>query len=208
MRQRTSSWPVLLLLTALLTGCGSSRVASLPLQASQPPVPQQEGYVDAGGGVRLFYRVLGAAAPDTIVVLHGGPGYSSAYIADDLAPLAARYTLVFYDQRGAGRSTLVSDSAALTGERFAEELEAVRRHFGLGRVTLLGHSWGAGVAADVFPPESARAWAAALPNARMLLLDGVGHFPYLEAPDRFGAAVDAFMAGAWPPGAIAAVAGS
>jgi hypothetical protein len=30
-----------------------------------------EGYVDAGGGVRLCYRLLGAG-PDTVVVVHGG----------------------------------------------------------------------------------------------------------------------------------------
>jgi proline iminopeptidase len=69
------------------------------------------------------------------------------YFAKDLTPLAATHTLLFYDQRGAGRSSLVTDSAALDGQRFAEDLESVRKHFGLARVTLLGHSWGAGVAA-------------------------------------------------------------
>lgn len=46
--------------------------------------------------------------------------------------------------------------------------------------------------------DSAREWAAALPDARLLLLQGVGHFPYLEAPEAFFAAVDAFVGGAWP----------
>ena len=286
---------VLPIAAALLVCAALARAAARPPHRSQP---EREGYVDAGGGVRLFYRVLGAAR-DTIVVLHGGPGFSHAYLADDL--------------------------------------EAVRQHFGLTRVTLLGHSWGAAVAAlyafrhpervgalllvgalpptraglaqtfaaigtrrdsagtrrlretratwlaepgdaaacrayytewfqpffpdpsmlprtrgdfcagtpealrnkvasvdrftfaslgdydwrpalrnvtartlvlqgtaDVFPPSSVREWVAALPNARMLLLDGVSHFPYLEAPDRFGAAVDAFMSGGWPAGAFTA----
>ena len=114
---------------------------------ARPSAAQRsEGYVDAGGGVRLYYQTLGRGV-DTVVVLHGGPGFSMAYLADDLEPLARRHTLIFYDQRGAGRSTLVTDSAALDGKRFAEDLEAVRRHFRLDRVALLGHSWGAGVAA-------------------------------------------------------------
>ncbi len=61
-------------------------------QAS-PPQPSQgqagaaasvrEGYVDAPGGVRLFYRLVGTAS-DIIVVIHGGPGFSMEYFADDL----------------------------------------------------------------------------------------------------------------------------
>ncbi|HET9513659.1 MAG TPA: alpha/beta hydrolase, partial [Gemmatimonadales bacterium] len=52
---------------------------------------------------------------------------------------------------------------------------------------------------DVLSGE--RDWVAALPNARSLVLEGVGHFPYLEAPDRFYPAIDTFLAGAWPDGA-------
>jgi proline iminopeptidase len=261
------------------------------------------------------------------------------YLADDLTPLAARHTLLFYDQRGAGRSSLVSDSVGLDGQRFAEDLEAVRQHFGLERVTLLGHSWGAGVAAlyasrypdrigrllivngiplraevlrqafqdlearrdsatrqqmarwmelrranpgdaaachayyvlwfgpfvvdqtalsrsrgdfcagtpesrrnkivsvdryvapslgdwdwrpalrgvnaptliihgtgDPLPVPGAREWAGALPDAQLLLLQGVGHFPYLESPDAFFTAVDTFLGGSWPEGAERATA--
>jgi pimeloyl-ACP methyl ester carboxylesterase len=110
------------------------------------PTTVHEGYVDAGGGLRLFYRIVGTRG-DTVVVLHGGPGFSMGYLAADLEPLAARHVLLFYDQRGTGRSTLVTDSASLDGQRFAEDLEAVRSQFKLRRLTLLAHSWGAGVAA-------------------------------------------------------------
>jgi len=124
-----------------------------------------EGYVDVGQGVRLFYRMVGAGR-DTLVVLHGGPGFSMDYLAADLEPLATDLTVVFYDQRGTGRSSLVSDSVALDAQRFAEDLEAVRRHFGIGRLTLLGHSWGAGVAAlyAIRYPERV---------GRMLIVDGM-----------------------------------
>jgi pimeloyl-ACP methyl ester carboxylesterase len=55
---------------------------------------------------------------------------------------------------------------------------------------------------DPLPIESARKWAAAMPNARLLELKGIGHFPYVEAPDVFFAAVDRFLMGEWPDGAI------
>lgn len=41
------------------------------------------------------------------------------------------------------------------------------------------------------------------PNARLLELDGVGHFPYLETPDRFLPAVATLLAGGWPGGSRA-----
>lgn len=292
--------------------------------------PEQRGFIDAGDGVRLGYRKVGSGG-ETIIVLHGGPGFTMDYLADDLLPLANRHTLIFYDQRGTGRSTLVSEAAQLDAQRFADDLEAVRRHFELETLTLLGHSWGAAVAAlyalrfpqqverlmlvdavpltragfdrrfariraggsdewrerlqqrgaawrddpgsvtacrayyetwftpffsdpairrrssgdfcagspesranklenvdryvlaslgdydwraglnevkaaalimhgaaDPIPVASAVEWGHALPNALLLVFPNAGHFPYLEAPDAFFAAIDQFLRGEWP----------
>jgi proline iminopeptidase len=315
-----------LLLAVALTCAHCTRV--------EPPssLARGDGYVDAGGGVRLFYRTVGDRG-DTVVVLHGGPGLGMGYLDADLEPLAARHVLLFYDQRGTGSSTLVADSISLDARFFVADLEAVRRHFGLERLTLLGHSWGAFLAAlyserhpervdrlllvnpgavdyaletqafveldsrrdddarqrlaqleatylaqptdavtcrafyqlffaaafvdtaaqqrsrgdfcagtpeslrnrfervDVFtmaslgewdlrstlhaiaapalvihgardavPLESARAWAMALPDARLLVLEGSGHFSYLDVPEPFFAAAHAFLRGEWPAG--------
>lgn len=310
---------LLLILLLVQFGCTTTKKTPglLPLV--------QEGYVEAGDGVRLFYRLLGSG-PDTVVMIHGGPGLTMDYFLEDLAPLAANHTLLFYDQRGTGRSTLVNDSISLDAQRFSEDVEAIRRHFNLKRLTLMGHSWGAAVVAlyaashperlsrliivgglplqqhqlteafgrlqasrdstttrhmqelrearrtdpansevcsayyvlwfepfygnqnainrskgdfcagtlesrlnkmnsvdlytmaslgqwdwrsslgqvmvptlvihgtlDPLPLEGARAWATVLPNARLLQLNGIGHFPYLEAPDRFFKAVNQFL---------------
>jgi pimeloyl-ACP methyl ester carboxylesterase len=70
--------------------------------------------------------------PRTLVIIHGGPGFSSAYFGHDLDALIGTgrgHALLFYDQRGAGQSTLVEDSVGLSAPWFAEDLEAVRRHF-------------------------------------------------------------------------------
>src|SRR5688572_15927319 len=55
---------------------------------------------------------------------------------------------------------------------------------------------------DPLPIEAARKWAAAMPNARLLELKGIGHFPHVEAPEVFFAAVDRFLRGEWPEDAV------
>jgi proline iminopeptidase len=133
-------------LIAPLTSCGDSRPANSADSTASTAPAMQEGFVAAGDSVQLFYRMVGTG-PDTVIVLNGGPGFTLDYLAADLEPLAERHTLLFYDQRGTGKSTLVTDSTALAGARFAEDVEALRAHFGMEKVTLLGHSWGTGVAA-------------------------------------------------------------
>ena len=51
---------------------------------------------------------------------------------------------------------------------------------------------------DPLTLEGAREWATTLQQGRLLLMDGVGHFPYVEDPDRFFPAVVEFLNGDWP----------
>jgi pimeloyl-ACP methyl ester carboxylesterase len=53
---------------------------------------------------------------------------------------------------------------------------------------------------EVSPMEYAREWAATMPNGRLLIMRGLGHFLYVEDPARFFSAIDAFIAGGWPMG--------
>jgi proline iminopeptidase len=55
---------------------------------------------------------------------------------------------------------------------------------------------------DNIPVESSQEWARVLPDARLLVLGGSGHFPFAEQPDEFARAVDAFTRGGWPDGAV------
>ena len=91
--------------------------------------------------MKLYYRVVGKGN-DPVVLINGGPGFTSDYLADDLTTMARSHSLLVYDQRGIGRSTLVSDATALAAQRYVEDLEAIRRQLGLQQLTLLGHSWG------------------------------------------------------------------
>ena len=317
--------------------CSSYTILTVLLAVSAAPAllaqtPATEGFVDAGGGVQLYYRMIGTGN-DPVVLIHGGPGFTSDYLADDMTTLAKNHALLVYDQRGIGRSTLVSESTALDAQRYVEDLEAIRTHLGLEQLTLLGHSWGAAPAAlyamqypqrvrrmvlvgtipaersglerafqvmaaardpatlrrmeelsrireanpddrtacreyyqlwftpfygvrnaagrmkgdvcagsaeslrnksnvdkftfaslenwdwttalgravaptllihgerDPLPIEDVRKWTAAMPNARLLELKGLGQFPHVEAPEVFFAAVDRFLRGDWPDGA-------
>jgi len=102
---------------------------------------QRDGFVSAEDGVRLYYRIEGSG-PEALVVVHGGPGFSLESVRADFGPLAAHRRVIYYDQRGNGRSSLIDDPAALALPRHIADLEAIRRHFGLEKMVLLGNSWG------------------------------------------------------------------
>jgi proline iminopeptidase len=106
-------------------------------QAAEP----REGYIRTADGVRLFYKVVGGG-PETLVAVHGGPGNTLESILPDLEPLAKNRRVIYYDQRGGGRSDLVRDRDKLAVAKHVADLEAVRTHFKLGKMTLLGNSWG------------------------------------------------------------------
>lgn len=105
-----------------------------------------EGHLTGADGLQLFYRVYGSG-PDTAVVLAGGPGLPISYMDRDLAPLAHGRTVIYFDARNAGFSDVVTDPALLAMDHHVADVEAVRQHFGIGRLKLVGHSWGAMVAA-------------------------------------------------------------
>ncbi len=103
--------------------------------------------MSGAAGARIFYQVAGTG-DDTVVVLHGGPGVGINGIRPDVEPLTRDHVVIFYDQRGGGRSTLPEDTTHLGPQYFTGDLEAVRSHFGLGRMNLVAHSFGAIVAAE------------------------------------------------------------
>jgi proline iminopeptidase len=104
----------------------------------------EEGYFTGADGIRLFYRKVGQGA-ETAVYLHGGP-WNMSDGGYELDELAEKRTLIAFDQRSGGRSELVNDPERLTAEYYVRDLEALRQHFGLEKMTLIGHSWGCGLA--------------------------------------------------------------
>ena len=92
-------------------------------------------------GRRGAYRIAGSGER-TLLTLHGGPGAPSSYIWS-LADLAGDdLRVVFWDQLGCGESDQPDDPSLWRVDRFVDEVEAVRQGLGLGRVDVLGQSWG------------------------------------------------------------------
>ncbi len=104
-----------------------------------------DNYVDAGDGIRLWYSESGKGSP--VIVVHGGPGMDHFSLAGDLTPLEQHHRVIYYDQRGGGRSTLPADPMQLTIDHHVRDLEALRLHLGLQKVTLVAHSFGPAIAA-------------------------------------------------------------
>jgi len=288
----------------------------------------RKGYINAEEDLRLSYQQVGEGQPSVIV-----PG--ACLLGADLNPLAGGHTLLLYDMRGRGGSDPSPDPWAAWTTFEVTDLEAVRRSFGLSKVSLIGWSYMGGVvplyalnfpqrverlvlmcpisprspapyddlaaanrkaqeridprgverleeqrakgkdledpvaycrdyrsvytprqmgrpealdrmrsdpsvypnewpdalsshwqrhfpeeswqrdwremlhglphptlvihgAEDLIPLASSREWASTLPNARLLVIPGAGHFPHLEAPEIFFPAVDQFLKGEWP----------
>lgn len=99
--------------------------------------------LQAVNGTHLYYEIIGKGAP--LFVLHGSGG-SHRYFLPYLEALSDEYQLFFYDQRGTGLSDGHLDLAAISIDQFVEDLEALRIAFGLEKISLMGHSWGAIVA--------------------------------------------------------------
>ena len=119
------------------------------LAAAQTPYsvyPIQQGYVDAHG-VLIYYTEFGQGQP--LMVVHGGPGADHTYFLPWLLPLARTHRLVFIDERGSGQSERLQDPSQYTVENMAEDVEAVRVALKLGKIDLLGHSYG-GVLAQAY----------------------------------------------------------
>ncbi len=110
-------------------------------EAMGKPRPAAKGKVTVLG-YRLFWESFGAPDRGTVLCLHGGPGVPHGYLTC-LADLASfGYRIVFYDQLGVGASERPRGTSFFTIERGVEEAEGVRKALGLGRIHLLGNSYG------------------------------------------------------------------
>lgn len=135
------------------------RVAVLNGDGRTPPFKDRDGRLLPGavaeaaflriGGLDQWVLVRGrSVANPLLIVVHGGPGSSeTAFYRSFNAELEAAFTVVYWDQRGAGRSYAKSiPVTSMTIERFVDDLgeliAAMLARFGKQRVVLMCHSWG------------------------------------------------------------------
>lgn len=105
-------------------------------------------------GTEIYFDVEGAGlVPDgpgmrekpPALVIHGGPGGDHSGFKPAFTPLSEHLQLVYFDHRGQGRSAR-GDPARYTLDENVEDMEALRRHLGLGPVVTIGTSYGGMVA--------------------------------------------------------------
>jgi pimeloyl-ACP methyl ester carboxylesterase len=124
-----------------------------------PPFRGSHGEVLWGSVAEVAYRRLGgldqwvmirgeSVANPALIMLHGGPGLSETSLFRYFnAPLEKSFTVVYWDQRGAGKSFRRDiPRSSMTVERFVADLDelidAVCERLGKTKVALFGHSWG------------------------------------------------------------------
>jgi proline iminopeptidase len=111
---------------------------------------------------------------EVVFCLNGGPGLPCDYLREAHSCLKDHgYRVVAFDQLGTGAADRPTDPALWTIGRYVEETETVRKALGLGRVHLLGHSWGGWLAID---------YALTLPEAlkTLILENTVADIPHLS----------------------------
>ena len=92
-------------------------------------------------GVNHFYKIIGQGEP--FILLHGGPGMYHDELYPFFLDFAKSHKVIFYDQRGNGKSQLETvDSTTFTVELMVEDLEELRKEFGIKQLNMIGHSWG------------------------------------------------------------------
>jgi proline iminopeptidase len=118
----------------------STVAVATPAPAAAAALAPGEARLAVDGGY-IWYRVVGSGSATPVILLHGGPGYSSFYMRS-LEALSSDRPLVRYDQLGGGKSDKVTDTAMFNIAHFVRELDSLRSHLGYDKVHLVGHSWG------------------------------------------------------------------
>ena len=109
--------------------------------------PHERIEIDVEGHKVVAYSF--GSGDETIFCFNGGPGLPCDYLREAHSCLVDEgYRVVAFDQLGTGASDRPSDPALWTIGRYVEEAETVRKALGLGKVHLLGHSWGGWLGID------------------------------------------------------------
>ncbi len=101
-------------------------------------------------GIVHWCRVAGTGNdPGPLVIIHGGPGGNNYVFERTIGPrLEAFATVVYYEQRGCGRSGSPDDPHSYSMPLLVADLDELRRALGLERVVPFGYSFGAELAAE------------------------------------------------------------
>lgn len=90
---------------------------------------------------KIHYSIIGTGEP--ILLLSGGPGFSSEYILPVADSLSNSFQCILLDQRGTGKSSVpIYDTNSIKIFSTLEDIEYLRKHLGHDEWIVLGHSYG------------------------------------------------------------------
>ena len=107
--------------------------------------PYRSGMLELDRVHRMYWEECGNPLGTPVVFLHGGPGAGAAPAHRRFFD-PARYRIVVFDQRGAGRSAPLGELTANTTPELVADMERLRRHLGIERWLVFGGSWGSTLA--------------------------------------------------------------
>ncbi len=110
------------------------------------PASDRAGFFVSSDSVEIYFETDGTGEP--LVLIAGGPGDSHTYFKPYFDNLAKKFTIVYYDARGRGRSGK-TDGKSYSVDKDIDDLENLRRHLGYDKLNLFGHSYG-GVVAESY----------------------------------------------------------
>jgi proline iminopeptidase len=119
-------------------------VFGVTMPATAAPAAEKGGKTFETDGVTIYFEEIGGGAGLPVVIVNGGPGFDHTYLhcSDAWDRLSSKRKVVFYDQRGNGRSSeLKPGQSCLLADQIAD-LDALRAQLGVEKIDLLGHSWG------------------------------------------------------------------
>lgn len=128
---------VVSVLVCAFAGWGPPRSAAAP--ETEHKATPHETRVPVGGA-ELYAGEVGHGR--AVIVLHGGPDFDHGYLLPELDLLSDSYCLIYYDQRGRGRSAEGVKPEDVTLASDIADIEKVRQYFKLDSGVLQGHSWG------------------------------------------------------------------
>ena len=147
MRTSPTRFPVALVLAGFLGLLSASHAVATASEkdraTSSRPDATGPGTFQTGG-VTIWYEVRGGGPKVPLVLVNGGPGFDHTYMTftDVWDRVARTRKVVFYDQRGNGKSSPLKEGQPCGLAEQIADLEALRAHLGLEKMELLGSSWG------------------------------------------------------------------
>jgi len=131
--------------TAIMLSClffFATAFNAQPTAAGQLQHPQGE-FIQVNGK-NIWYESEGTGEP--LILIAGGPGFSHAYFHPYFSALAASHRVIYFDAYGCGKSERAKSKDAYSFARAVEDVEGLRKALKLGKVNVLGHSYGGFVA--------------------------------------------------------------